>query len=203
MHVGGVTRLTTIDYPGMLSLVVFCQGCAWHCDYCYNQHLLPLKRDNLVPWDNILALLERRQNLLDAVVFSGGEPLIQNDLDKAMAQVKGLGYLVGLHTSGARPYKLGSILDRCLVDWVGLDIKAPWHKYHCITRIKDSGRNAKLSAKKVIASGVDYELRTVIDPCHAAQIDVDQIASNLKLLGADLNKYVVRQARGRNCDGKI
>lgn len=195
MHVGGVTRLTTIDYPGMLSLVVFCQGCTWNCGYCHNQHLIPLERDNLVPWENILALLDKRKTLLDAVVFSGGEPLLQDDLEDAMLEVRVRGFLVGLHTSGARPSKFARLLSHHLVDWVGLDIKADWGKYSCITGNPGSGKRARQSAMALVNSDVDYELRTVVDSCHKAQIDIDQIKSNLRLLGADMTKYVVRQAK--------
>mgnify|MGYP001828201880 CR=1 FL=1 len=31
LQVGGVTPLTTIDSPGELAAVVFCQGCPWRC----------------------------------------------------------------------------------------------------------------------------------------------------------------------------
>ena len=75
--IGGLLPFTTIDYPGCLAAVLFCQGCPWRCHYCHNRHLLPQKGGSALPWQEVLALLERRQGLLDALVFSGGEATLQ------------------------------------------------------------------------------------------------------------------------------
>ena len=80
LNVGGLTPFSTTDYPGMLAAVVFCQGCPWRCDYCHNPHLLPRKHPGGVEWSQVRDLLLRRQGLLDAVVFSGGEPTLQKEL---------------------------------------------------------------------------------------------------------------------------
>ena len=88
LRVGGLTPLTTIDYPGELAAVVFCQGCPWRCRYCQNADLLPGRGRNELPWERVMELLERRRGLLDAVVFSGGEPTLQAALADAVKQVK-------------------------------------------------------------------------------------------------------------------
>jgi pyruvate formate lyase activating enzyme len=74
LRVGGLTRLSATDYPGKLAAVVFCQGCAWRCDYCHNPELQPPRSTGEIAWPEVLAFLERRKGLLDAVVFSGGGP---------------------------------------------------------------------------------------------------------------------------------
>ncbi|MBI3069525.1 MAG: 4Fe-4S cluster-binding domain-containing protein, partial [Betaproteobacteria bacterium] len=74
LRVGGLVPLTTTDYPGRLAAVVFCQGCPWRCGYCHNPHLLPARRTAPIAWHAVRDFLERRRGLLDAVVFSGGEP---------------------------------------------------------------------------------------------------------------------------------
>ena len=80
LRVGGMVPLTTLDYPGLLACVLFCQGCAWRCRYCHNPDLIPARGEQEIPWPQVLEFLRRRQGLLQAVVFSGGEPTLQEGL---------------------------------------------------------------------------------------------------------------------------
>ena len=126
IRIAAVTPFTTIDYPGLLSAVAFVQGCPWRCPYCQNDWMQPrefAEGTEPVSWDAFCALLKKRAGLLDAVVFSGGEPCIDPALPAAMAYVRTLGMKVGLHTSGAYPRRLKEVID--LVSWVGLDVKGP------------------------------------------------------------------------------
>jgi pyruvate formate lyase activating enzyme len=159
LRIGGITRLSASDYPGKLAAVLFCQGCAWRCTYCHNTHLLEKKSAREIPWADILAFLEKRQGLLDAVVFSGGEPTLQPALGQAMREVKTLGYLVGLHTAGIVPGRLEQVLP--LVDWVSMDLKAPFEQHERITQVPGSGARAKRSMELLLASGVACEFHTV------------------------------------------
>jgi pyruvate formate lyase activating enzyme len=150
--VGGLTPLSTTDYPDHLSAVVFCQGCPWRCGYCHNPHLLPAKRSGQIAWNDVLSFLDRRRGLLDAVVFSGGEPLAQSGLADAMRAARSLGFKIGLHTGGAYPKRLAEVLP--LVDWVGFDIKARFAEYRRITAVRGSGDRALASAMLVLGSDV-------------------------------------------------
>ena len=127
LRVGGFTPLSTTDYPNYLSAVVFCQGCPWRCGYCHNPHLLPAHAPGEIAWSDVLSFLRRRWGLLDAVVFSGGEPLAQAGLGDAMRTIRRMGFRVGLHTAGTYPSRLAQVLS--LVDWIGFDIKAPFAEY--------------------------------------------------------------------------
>ncbi|MCU7809345.1 MAG: anaerobic ribonucleoside-triphosphate reductase activating protein, partial [Candidatus Thiodiazotropha sp. (ex Semelilucina semeliformis)] len=98
LKVGGLVPMTTVDYPGCLSAVIFCQGCPLRCRYCHNSDLLPREAEATIPWREILDFLKRRQGLLDAVVFSGGEPTQQRALPDAIAEVSAMGFKIGLHT---------------------------------------------------------------------------------------------------------
>lgn len=100
LRVGGMVPLTTLDYPGQLACVLFCQGCAWRCRYCHNPQLIPPRGSEEVDWCRVLAFLQRRQDLLDAVVFSGGEPTLQDGLAPAMEEVRQMGFRIGLHKIG-------------------------------------------------------------------------------------------------------
>lgn len=159
LRVGGLTRLSASDYPDRLAAVVYCQGCAWRCTYCHNPHLLPARGSEDIPWLQVVAFLERRRGLLDAVVFSGGEPTLQPALGSAMREVKAMGYLVGLHTAGILPRALERVLP--LADWVAMDLKAPFDRHHEITGAAGSGTRARQSMELIAASGVPCRFHTI------------------------------------------
>ena len=104
LRVGGLVPLTTLDYPGLLACVLFCQGCAWRCRYCHNPQLIPARGEAQIRWEDILTFLQRRQGLLQAVVFSGGEATLQAALPGAMAGVREMGFHAGLHSAGIQPH---------------------------------------------------------------------------------------------------
>ncbi|MBK1719575.1 anaerobic ribonucleoside-triphosphate reductase activating protein [Thiocystis violacea] len=162
LRIGGLTRLTTIDYPGELAAVVFCQGCPWRCRYCHNTDLLDARAEARIPWPDIRAFLQQRIGLLDAVVFSGGEPTAQGALSAAMREVRALGFKVGLHTGGAYPERLRALLP--LIDWVGLDIKALPDEYPAITGVPGSGQRAWESLDVLLTAQVPMEVRTTLMP---------------------------------------
>ncbi|ATL32964.1 radical SAM protein [Streptomyces formicae] len=97
--------------PGRLVTTVFCQGCPWRCGYCHNPELLDARVPPAVPWEAVASHLGRRRGLLDGIVFSGGEPLLQPGLADAARAARSLGYAVGLHTGGAYPRRFGALLD--------------------------------------------------------------------------------------------
>lgn len=162
LTIGGLTPFTTIDYPGKLAAVIFCQGCPWRCGYCHNRHLLDVAKPGSIGWTELINFLEQRQGLLDAVVFSGGEPTMQASLPEAIAQVRSMGFLTGLHTGGAYPERLAACLPN--LDWVGMDLKAPFDLCDEITRTSGSGAAAEQSALILRQSGVAHQFRTTLDP---------------------------------------
>ncbi|WP_269791028.1 anaerobic ribonucleoside-triphosphate reductase activating protein [Stenotrophomonas sp. Iso1] len=162
IQVGGMTPLTTIDFPGRLAAVLFMQGCPWRCGYCHNPELLPARAHGAIAWKTVEEFLKRRQGLLDAVVFSGGEPCAQVALPGAIAQVKAMGYQVGMHTGGMYPERLRGVLP--LLDWVGLDIKAPADYYDSVTGRPRSFAPSKRALDYILQSGIDYECRTTWHP---------------------------------------
>ncbi len=162
LNIGGFTPFTTIDYPDHMSAVVFLQGCPWRCGYCHNRELLDAGAPGTYTWKDIAAFLHGRRGLLDAVVFSGGEPTMQPGLLRAAKDVKNMGFLVGLHTGGAFPDALPPLFPH--LDWIGMDIKAHFSGYQRITGVAGSGEAAEQSAALVRASGVRRRFRTTVDP---------------------------------------
>jgi anaerobic ribonucleoside-triphosphate reductase activating protein len=160
MRVGGMLPLTTLDYPGLLACVLFCQGCAWRCRYCHNPQLIPPRGSEELDWCRVLSFLQRRQDLLDAVVFSGGEPTLQDGLPAAMEEVRAMGLRIGLHSVGIKPAAFARALAGA--DWVGFDVKALAEDGPMITGVPGSGKANWRSLELLLASGVDYECRTTV-----------------------------------------
>lgn len=177
LRVGGLERWSSVDWPGQLAATLFCQGCSWACRYCHNQSLRPARGPEDYPWADVYAFLQKRRGLLDAVVFSGGEPLMQKDLGAAVRAVKALGYRIGLHTGGPAPERFAAVLPD--LDWVGFDVKAPFAEYEAITGVPDSGAAARESLKLLLARGIAYDIRTTV---HEKLLDDAAIAR----LNADL-----------------
>ncbi|WP_295384254.1 anaerobic ribonucleoside-triphosphate reductase activating protein [uncultured Thiodictyon sp.] len=190
LRVGGLTPLTTVDYPGELAAVVFCQGCPWRCRYCHNGHLLPPRSPDLIPWAEVRTFLQSRRGLLDAVVFSGGEPTLQPTLAAAMNEVRALGFKIGLHTSGAFPARLKALLP--LLDWVGLDIKALPADYPAVTGVPGSGERAWASLALLLDAGVAFQVRTTPMPGRDGPAELAVLRERLAALG-------VRDHRVQRC----
>lgn len=195
LRVGGFVPFTSTDYPGALAAVVFCQGCPWRCGYCHNPHLLPAHGDDENDFARILDWLVARRGLLDAVVFSGGEPTAQVALTDAIAKVRALGFAIGLHTGGAYPGRLAQLLAQ--VDWVGLDIKAPLADYASLTGAATSGIAAFASLDLVLRSGVAHELRTTVHPALTPPDALEALACALAERG--VSRWVLQPFRATGC----
>ncbi len=190
--VGGVETFSAVDFPGKLAAVVFLQGCPWRCPFCYNTDLQQIGKRTDFLWEKFLEFLNKRKGRLDAVVFSGGEPLVQDGLFDAMKDVKNLGFEIGLHTGGYRPKKLAEVLP--IIDWVGFDIKAPFDakRYSQVTQTEHL-REVLQSLDMLLSSGKDFECRTTCDPRLLTREDLRKMAEELYAKG--VKKYFLQKYR--------
>ena len=200
LNIAGVTAFSTVDWPDHLSATVFLQGCPWNCFYCHNPALIDPRAEGGFSWSDVLDLLCERIGLLDAVVFSGGEPTLQRALVPAMRTVRTLGFAVGLHTGGAYPGLLAQALPE--VDWVGLDIKACPDDYDLVTGRPNSASMAWRSLALVLGNrelraGTDHplelEVRTTVHP--AAFDDARLRALGCRLAEAGVDHWAVQRFR--------
>jgi pyruvate formate lyase activating enzyme len=194
LKVGGLTPFTSIDYPGRLAAVVFVQGCPWRCAYCHNPHLQPRQAGSTHSWPAVRDWLERRAGLIDAVVFSGGEPTMDPGLPVAMVETKAVGLAIGLHTAGIYPRRLAQVLPQ--VDWVGFDVKAPLSNPRLLDRVvglRTSTPAIRESLLAVRGSGVAFECRTTAHPALLSDDDLLQIGEELAWLG--VTRYALQIAR--------
>ncbi|MDR1609704.1 MAG: anaerobic ribonucleoside-triphosphate reductase activating protein [Holosporales bacterium] len=189
MKIAAILKFSALDYPGKLSGVVFCQGCPLRCGYCHNPNFLDPSLSENVLHEEFLSFLKNRVGLLEAIVFSGGEPLLQPDLMESIKLAKDLGYSVGIHTSGIIPDALKSVLP--MLDWVGLDVKTCFELYENITNTPGSGNYAAESLDIILASGVNYEARTTYDSRNITESDLINIARVLGSRG--VHKWVIQE----------
>lgn len=195
LRVSGFTPLSTTDFPGHLAAVVFVQGCAWRCRYCHNPEIQSRLEAPTKAWQEIVAFLDRRQGLLDAVVFCGGEPTVDRHLGSAIDQVRQRGFKVGLHTAGIYPDRLRALLPK--IDWVGFDVKAPFADYAATTGVRDSGIPAQQSLTHLLASGVPYEVRTTRHPSLLSSDKLAEMAASLRQQG--VKTFALQEFRSHGC----
>jgi len=181
MKIGGLQKISLMDYPGLISAILFTQGCNFRCPYCHNPELTdPTQYGETISIKEIMAFLALRRGKLDAVTISGGEPTLQPDLLSFISQIRECGYLIKVDTNGSRPDVLEKLLDARLVDYLAMDIKGPLEKYSSVTKTENHREAVRKSIELIIASGVDYEFRTTAVKSLLQAGDYSRIAMLLK-----------------------
>jgi pyruvate formate lyase activating enzyme len=166
MILGGLQKLTLIDYPGHIATTVFTVGCNFRCPFCHNPELVSLAKysaSNIFEKE-FFDLLKIRQGKLEGVCITGGEPTIQPDIVEFIQKIKNLGYKVKLDSNGTRPDVLRVLFSEKLLDFVAMDIKNYPEKYAETANSKIDLERIKLSVDLIRNSGVDYEFRTTAVP---------------------------------------
>lgn len=202
MQVGGFVKQSLIDYPSYVAAVIFTQGCNFRCGYCHNPQLvLPelFAQNQTIATDEVLAYLEERRSWLDAVVVTGGEPTIHNDLPKFLKRIKAMGYRVKLDTNGSNPYMLEHIISERLVDCVAMDIKIAVEEalYTQIIGIKDTStiiENVLASVFVLKAATIDVEFRTTRLP----ETHNDAMMHLIKKYIGNDKRYTINEFRDGN-----
>lgn len=206
MDIYGLEKTSLLDFPGKVACTVFISGCNFRCPYCYNRDLI-LNLENLraIPETDFFSYLKKRKKLLDGVVVTGGEPLLQKDLPRFLKRVKETGLLVKLDTNGSRPAALRDVLAESLVDFVAVDVKAPFdERYSLVVGVDRQAypEAVRESIKALIKDGINFELRTtVVPPLHKKKDLVDlaiQIADISHRSSVDF-KWYLQQFRPQNC----
>ena len=182
MLIGGLQKLTLIDYPSKVAAIIFTIGCNFRCRYCYNTRLVDPKlfrEEDVISEEEVFSFLKNRVDKLDAVVVTGGEPTLHKDLDVFISKIKKLGFLVKLDSNGTNPEVLQSLIDKKLVDYIAMDIKNDFENYEKIVNVKLDISKIKESIKVIMNSGIDYEFRTTAAP-GVTKEDILNIAEYIK-----------------------
>ena len=195
IRIGGLQRMTLYDYPDKVACTVFLAGCNLKCPYCFNRNyvFIPDNFEYIEP-EEIFAYLQKRVGRLDAVCITGGEPLVQRELEPFLREIKNLGYLVKLDTNGCYPERMKNLFEEGLVDYIALDVKNVPGKYDETTGMNEGIFPAdalKESVRWLLEGHVDYEIRTtVVRELHTEE-DILAIAGTIR----GTKRYCLQQYR--------
>ncbi len=188
MNIAGIVKSSLIDFPGLISCVLFTPGCNFDCFYCHNRHLLEGAADR-VDFDALMAFLKKRVGQLDGVVLTGGEPTLQADLIPFLGEIKSLGYKLKLDTNGASPEVVEALLKAGLCDYFAVDYKAPARRYRDICRGRADAEKVLRTIRLLLDSGAVFEVRTTVIP-QLEEADLLQMAEELPVVPLyTLNRY--------------
>jgi pyruvate formate lyase activating enzyme len=163
MLIAGLVRSSLVDYPGLISCVLFTPGCNYNCFYCHNRSLIDGSHDLLKPYA-VQTFLRQRVGLLDGIVITGGEPTLQSDLAAYIAELKPLGFKIKLDTNGSSPHIINQLLQAGACDYYAVDFKAPPLRYREICGPNVNPANVLKTISSLLQAGIDFEVRTTVLP---------------------------------------
>lgn len=202
MNISGIIKSSLIDYPGLISCVLFVPGCNYTCFYCHNRSLIDGSHILMTP-QYVAEFLKKRAGLLDGVVISGGEPTLQNDLIPFMQMIQGLGYQIKLDTNGSHPEIIEEIIKLRLCDYVAVDYKAPAEQYPEICGFGTEASQVIETIRLLLESDIPFEVRTTVIP----QLGTKELCLMAKELPTVpryvLNRYKVPDKYLHRDEGKI
>jgi len=166
MVIGGLQKLTLVDFPGRLAAVLFTRGCNFRCPYCHNPELVdPSVYAEPIPEAEVFSFLEGRVARLEGVVVTGGEPTVHADLPDLLRRIRRLGFFIKLDTNGSAPEMIDRLCRESLLDYVAIDIKSSPDSYERAAGTPVDAAALRRSVELVISSGLPHELRmTFIEP---------------------------------------
>lgn len=164
MNIQGMQKLTLLDYPEKVACTIFTAGCNFRCPFCHNASLVTgPDSGGKIPEDEILSFLQKRRGILEGVCITGGEPLLQPDIEEFIKKIKDMGYSVKLDTNGSSAARLENLVKQNLVDYVAMDIKNAPDKYGLTIGIEEYAPDEILkSADLLLLGDTPYEFRTTV-----------------------------------------
>ncbi len=204
MILGGLQKLTLIDYPGKIAATVFTAGCNFRCPFCHNPELVVVVdkfERGFVKESDFFAFLEKRKGKLEGICVTGGEPTVQIDILDFLRKIKNLGFLVKLDSNGTNPEILKKAFSEKLIDFIAMDIKNCLENYEKTCGAVVNLKNIKKSVELIKNSNVLYEFRTTVVPGIHTVKDFEMIGEWLE--GIDsfaLQKY---RDEGKILDEKL
>ena len=167
MRLGGLQKMTLLDFPGRVACTVFTVGCNFRCPFCHNSSLVLAPQVPELSQDTFFAFLEKRRGLLDGVAITGGEPMLHPDLPDLMRRIRSLGFAVKLDTNGSYPDRLATVLDEGLADYVAMDVKNSREKYEQTAGVPGILPQVERSVRLLMDGRTPFEFRTtLVDELH-------------------------------------
>ena len=186
MVIGGFEPFSLLDYPDKVAAIIFTQGCNFRCRYCYNPSLIDssIKEDEEL--SRLWSFLTERQGLVEAIVITGGEPTLEKDLVEVIKEIKRRGFLIKLDTNGTNPQIVKDLIAQGLLDYLAVDVKAPWSKYSQIMAMPEAVLTVLVAKVKELVTWlidktpISYEFRTTLVPGLLGLQDIAELAEELK-----------------------
>lgn len=196
-----ILPFTLQDFPGKPACVLWFTGCQMRCQYCHNPDFANGEGES-IDVENTFDFLKRRKRLIEGVVFSGGECLLSSAVVPMVRAVKELGFLVKIDTNGGNPERLRALLEEGLIDFVAMDLKAPFEKYGEVTGWSEVTRWEE-SFRLLRESKVGFEIRTTVHPDLIDEEEVDSLMDYLELSEYSGTYYIQHYNDMGNTLGKL
>ena len=195
MKIKGMIEASFLDWDGKIVTTLFVPKCNFRCPYCQNWELIEHPENfEEIDFERIKKFLLSHKDFIDGVCVTGGEPTIYEDLLDFIKKIKELGFLVKLDTNGSKPRMIKKLIDEKLVDYIAMDMKAPFEKYDAAGGVKVDVESIKRSIEIIMNSKIEYEFRTTAVPGITDESDIENIAASVR--GA--KKYVLQQFIPKN-----
>ncbi|MBR9682588.1 MAG: anaerobic ribonucleoside-triphosphate reductase activating protein [Candidatus Aenigmarchaeota archaeon] len=197
IRIGGILDFSSLDYPKKMASVVFFSGCNFRCPFCHNPELVDGKESNETEIDEIVNNLANFRNFIEGVAITGGEPTLQPEgLKELCSKLKAVGLKVKLDTNGSNPDVLRELLEKRLLDFIAMDVKAPFEKesYDIVSKGGGFTDKIKESYKIILESGIPYEMRMPVVPGLNSEM-MERVSKEVK----DSDVFVLEQFSNNKC----
>ncbi len=177
----GLQRVSIIDFPKRICSVIFTGGCNFRCPYCHNPELVvDWEKLPTISEEEILTFLNERRGLIDGVCITGGEPTLHNTLPHFIEKVVSSGFRVKLDTNGSIPQMIEELLQKKLIDYIAMDIKAIPEKYDVASGVSVNISDIEKSIRIITEGKIEYEFRSTVFPDFISSEDGERLGKWLK-----------------------
>lgn len=188
-----ITPFTLLDYAQKSACILWFAGCNMRCLYCYNPEIVLGK--GTISFSKVISFLHTRKNLLDAVVFSGGECLLHKNILELIIEIKKMGFHIKIDTNGSKPNVIRTLIKNQLIDYVALDFKALPENFKHITQSVLFDK-FETSLDLLLKSQIQFEVRTTVHSELIPEKDILQMISYLESKNYSGNYYLQHFVNG-------
>jgi len=180
MRLAGLQKNSFIDYPGKICCVLFTSGCNFVCPYCHNAELARGEYPQRIELSQIFDFLRSRRGMLEGVAITGGEPTLHNGIVDLCRSIRSMGYAIKLDTNGSRPEILNRLIEKQLLAFVAMDIKAPLDAYGPFSKSPQVSQRLGKSIRLIMQSAPAYEFRTTCAAPFTDRAAIEAIAKTIE-----------------------
>lgn len=194
MEIADYKKQSRDYWKGKISFVVFTNKCNYKCPYCFVPDVV--KGKETIKTRKIMKELHRVRAGVDAIVITGGEPCLYEDLPIFAKKFKMKDLPVKIWTNGTKPNVIQKLIERNVVDFIAMDLKAPFSKYGEVTGTEKPETEKVKKSKEILEdSEIDHEFITTWSP-DLTEKDVIKTGNEVK------TNWVLQKFEPKNCLNK-